>query len=714
MSMQIGQMISHMLGDMQPTEAKSLELKVGQIVKGMVLQLLGEQDALVNIGGVHMRAKLETPLRQGQVTHFQVQPESNGSQIVLKPVQGQQTPLTDDSIADMIRSFGMKDQPDVRQLAKVLQQSDIELTKANMQRFGKIMEQPPVDIPSDQWLESAVIAHKRNLPMTPESVRSLREAMFGQPLLGQLDGLEARAEETAKAMASLPDKASAEVKELVGKLQQAIRLVRESAGPAVSSGSPIQPDIAAGENAVSTRIDPETSGKPAAAAAQRQAQASAGNLYGNMQLQGGIDEQGNPVHSAQERAAAPDEQTRAEPPNRLNQTVTKPDSTVRSPMQAIEFAPPQTNGTDTNRAADIPRRPEGPQRTDQPVPKTESTIVPQRQTDAPPPPETRGLEPARAAESTRKIEAQQLRTDLPVSDQSAEAEAADSVPRKAAEPAERERIAARQTGIQEQDGSQGRPPAKVEENWINRLFKAVGMDHEHQVSRAIEKSDHRPQANESGIAQSALIPGEHPEPNLPTPGINRHEAADSLKSILLQLSTSDVVPEPLREQAQQTLQQITGQQLLLSPDRGAVLSHVTLFLPVRHEGGGEHAAAVHVQSRKGKRGEIDARNCRLLFDLNMQTLGLTLVDVQVFDRKVHLQVHNDMPFLGSILERYRGEIEEGLRQNGYQCMSLKCAPFPQPIQYDGDAAPAANSSAIRSAAASAYHIKPYKGVDVRV
>lgn len=713
MSMQIGQMISSMLGDMQPTEAKSLELKVGQIVKGMVLQLLGEQDALVNIGGVHMRAKLETPLRQGQVTHFQVQPESNGSQVVLKPVQGQPTPLTDDSIADMIKSFGMKDQPDVRQLAKALQQSDIELTKGNMQRFGKIMEQPPADVPSDQWLESAVIAHKRNLPMTHESVRSLREAMFGQPLLGQLDGLEARAEETAKAMASIPGKASAEVQELIGKLRQAIQLVRESAGPAVPSGNHIQPELAAGENAIPNTVDPETAGKPAAAETPRPVTVPLANPNGQMQIQGGTD-QANPAPSTEERVTEPNGSTRAEPQQRVNLTAARSDSTVRLQTQTDDFALPQTNGSEADRTSDNPRRLEGQQRTDQPLPKTDSTQIPQRLTDAPLPPETRGLEPTRSADSPRRIEAQQLRNDQPVSEQSVEAETEDSLPRKAAELPERQGIAPKQPSVQEHDGSPGRAQVKAEENWIERLFKAVGIDNEHQVSRAIEKSDHRLHANESGIGQTALPAADHPEPNLPAPAINRHEAADSLKSILLQLSASDVVPEPLREQAQQTLQQITGQQLLLSPDRGAVLSHVTLFLPVRHEGGGEHAAAVHVQARKGKRGEIDARNCRLLFDLNMQTLGLTLVDVQVFDRKVHLQVHNDMPVLGAILEQYRGEIEDGLRQNGYQFMALKCAPFPKPSPNDGDTTAAANSSANRSAAAAAYHVKPYKGVDVRV
>ena len=61
-----------------------LELKVGQIVKGVVLQLLSDQEALVNIGGTQVRAKLETPLKQGDVTMLQVQPESNGGQILLE------------------------------------------------------------------------------------------------------------------------------------------------------------------------------------------------------------------------------------------------------------------------------------------------------------------------------------------------------------------------------------------------------------------------------------------------------------------------------------------------------------------------------------------------------------------------------------------------------------------------------------------------------
>jgi hypothetical protein len=666
MSIQIGQMMSNMLSELQQTEAKTLELKVGQIVKGMVLQLLGEQDALVNIGGVQLRAKLETPLRQGQVTEFRVQPESNGSQVVLKPVDGVKIPLTDAALGDLLKSLGMNDQPETRQLAKQLQQAGIELTKGNLQRFGSMMEQRPVEVPANEWMESAVIAHKRNLPLTRETVNGLRQALFGQPLLGQLEGLEAKADETVRTMSPLPGKASVEVQELIGKLRQAIQLVKDTAGASVAPDTRPLQERAAGQAGASEPPRPELTGKPAADAATKQP-----TLVSNGQMEAASDTVDTyPGVPAEEGSAAAREPNRAEGRLRAEQ---------------------------------------------QPSAKLEHAAQPQRQSGDPIQSETNNRQADRTLDGSRRQDVS--RTELAASGIGREAESAASRsrPGKSPDTAGQANTAAKQAGMLENDtNSQGRPKTDTTENWISRLFKAVGMDNEHQITRAIDRADHRAQSPSTPVASSALQMAAAPEQGLPAvPDLVRHEAADSLKSILLQLSASDAVPEPLREHAQQTLQQITGQQLLLSPDRGAVLTHVTMFLPVSNGGGDEHRAAVHVQARKGKRGEIDARNCRLLFDLNMQTLGLTLVDVQVYDKKVHLQVHNDMPFLAAILEQYRGEIEEGLRDNGYQFMALKCTPFPEQKRVDAEGA-AGELSPARTAAASAYHIMPYKGVDVRI
>src|SRR5665647_808640 len=99
--MNVGQLLRSLLNEAQPAELKTLELKVGQIVKGLVLQLLSGQDALVNISGVQVKAHLETPLKQGEVAMLQVQPESGNGEITLKPLANSTVPIADESIADV-------------------------------------------------------------------------------------------------------------------------------------------------------------------------------------------------------------------------------------------------------------------------------------------------------------------------------------------------------------------------------------------------------------------------------------------------------------------------------------------------------------------------------------------------------------------------------------------------------------------------------------
>lgn len=619
MSMQISQMMRNLLGEMQPTaDAKSLELKVGQIVKGMVLQLLGEQDAIVNIGGVHMRAKLEIPLRQGLVTFLQVMPDSSGSQLVLKAVNGSATPLDEGSLSELVKGFPLKDQPALKELARQLQQADVPPTKTNLQSFHKIMTQAPAAVPADQWLEAAIVANDRSLPLTRETVAGLREAMFGPTLNERLDGLEARASEASRALAQSGAEADGELKPLLDKLQQAIGQVREAAGRMPAAGMVTQAPLAA-EQAI-----PEAVAWPKTAA--ETSDTAKANAPAREQVQ-----------------------------------------TQQQPGAANAGVAAASQGTGGTRAASIASEHPGVRQ----APGAEL-----------------GPEAAGSRESSVQKPAESAGSAASAPKSSAEQEA--------------------------QQASTGRALAKSDDNWISRVLKAVGMDHEHQLAKAIEKAEPRPGGPSTAPDPASLRPAapELEARAVPTE-ISRHAASDSLKSVLLQVISSGSVPEPLREQAQQTLQQITGQQLLLSPDRGAVLSHVTLFLPVRHEGG-EQTAAIHVQSRKGKRGEIDAQNCRLLFDLNMQTLGLTLVDVQVFDKKVHLQVHNDLPFLGELLEQYRGEIEEGLKQNGYQFMALKCSPFPQSVQAENDSSAIASLNPDRQSSVPGFRVKPYKGVDVKV
>ncbi|WP_063824344.1 hypothetical protein [Paenibacillus daejeonensis] len=189
---------------------------------------------------------------------------------------------------------------------------------------------------------------------------------------------------------------------------------------------------------------------------------------------------------------------------------------------------------------------------------------------------------------------------------------------------------------------------------------------------------------------------------------------ESLKGALLQLAAREDAPPALREAAQQLLQQITGQQLLLSAERGgAVMSHLSIFVPL-HGQDGSQTASVHIQTRRGRKGEIDASNCRLLFDLQMKRLGDTLVDVHVVDKIVSLTIWNDHPAIAPMLEASRGEVSEALGRSGYQLLTLRSTPLPDPAARDAAQTKKGTlAGSEQLPGGSSFAAKPYRGVDFR-
>ncbi|MCY9653492.1 transglutaminase domain-containing protein [Paenibacillus thiaminolyticus] len=181
--------------------------------------------------------------------------------------------------------------------------------------------------------------------------------------------------------------------------------------------------------------------------------------------------------------------------------------------------------------------------------------------------------------------------------------------------------------------------------------------------------------------------------------------AESLKSALLQLLQSEALPPAVREAAQQLVHQITGQQLLLTSDRQAPFTHVTLFVPLVTPDG-QQTAAVHIQSRQSRRGELESDNCRLWFDLNMKALGRTLVDVQVVERAVALHIHQADEGIGEWMGEFRGEVEEAMNRIGYQLSAFRILPMPDTKVDEPKNRPEIDMDD--------YALQPYKGVDIKV
>ncbi|WMT39202.1 hypothetical protein RE628_17175 [Paenibacillus sp. D2_2] len=180
--------------------------------------------------------------------------------------------------------------------------------------------------------------------------------------------------------------------------------------------------------------------------------------------------------------------------------------------------------------------------------------------------------------------------------------------------------------------------------------------------------------------------------------------SDTLKGLLMQVLSQDDAPAPLLDTARQLASQLTGQQLLLTTDRTAPFAQVTLFLPFIGPNG-EQTASVHIESRRGRKGVLDADNCRLWFDLQMKALGQIMVDVQVADKKVLLKIYSENELAGTFLESRQDEVRAALDSAGYRLMALNAAPLIRTSEEDGS-----NDLSL----SQTYAPSSYRGVDYRV
>ncbi|MED5019861.1 hypothetical protein P9847_21520, partial [Paenibacillus chibensis] len=190
--MNIGSLIRGLLGETKPGDAKQLDMKTGQVVRGVVLSVSEDgQEAVVQIQGVKVRAVLETPMQAGQATLLQVQPPMDNGMMVLKPLaDSPYIALPAQSMAEVLNSLGLPDTHETRTMVQAMQASGVPLTKENAELFTRIMQLKPASVPAEQWIQSAAIALQRGLPVTGESVRGLQQAVFGAPvheLLAVLD-----------------------------------------------------------------------------------------------------------------------------------------------------------------------------------------------------------------------------------------------------------------------------------------------------------------------------------------------------------------------------------------------------------------------------------------------------------------------------------------------------------------------------------------------
>lgn len=664
--MNIQSLFRSMMGEPNIHESKMLELKTGQVVRGVVQQDLGNQEALISINGMQVRAKLEAPLQQGEATMLQVQGETSTGQVLLKPVVLSGQP-SDAGLADLLKAFGLKDTPANREMLIAMQGAGIPLTKENAQKFAELLAAKPAELDAKPWLQAMAIAHMRGLPASGAVIQALTEVLIGGSLSERLNALEQQIHQTLQSQGnSLPESVRAGLQKILQLLQQLDGLGPQATGkggaaPQAMPGSAGQASALPGgaghaaadpgAAAVSGRVplpavsasDAGASAPLAQAGARGDAQPAAPGGPGS----GGFAAElpGTPRGAAAGSAAAAGAGSPAAVA--AAQAPAAGASAAQAPLAAS--AAPQAGAAGPAQAA--------------------SAAV------TPPP---AGGEPA--AQSAAQAAAAASPAGAPASGPAA----AGAAP----------------------------PPADPPGGWIGSVLKLLGAQHEQLLARGTSSA--APDLANPSLQSDGTVFGLIRGPSEALPHANAIQQlqslpGDSLKSLLLMLAKSDDLPASIRETMTQTAQQITGQQLLLSSDRHAPLTHLTLFIPFTNEEG-RQTASVYIQSRKDGKGTLDKDNCRLVFDLRMQTMGDTLVEVQVVNSIVSLKVHNDHPAVPELLESFREEFAQGMQQIGFQFLSLKCGPFP--AKSESTANGLGKGSADMNL--SFYQPKPYKGVDYRV
>ncbi|TYP77673.1 flagellar hook-length control protein FliK [Paenibacillus methanolicus] len=689
--MNIGHVMRGLMGDVQQGEGKALELKAGQVVRGVVLQVMDDNEALLQINGSQVRAKLETGLAPGQSALLQVQQPSENGQIVMKTVDSQAAAPSDETVKEWVKSLGLPETKWAGELVRDLRRSGVTLNKQVIGQFMQAAEMKPAKADMQSWMQTAAVAVKRGLPMTEATMKSLHQALSGPPVHELLQKLESglaqflgSSKTPEGTSATSAQTAAAKVVQLLAEGADLMQLsedgdlaaMQSKTGVSTSTGVPANTLAAAKTETTVGEVEDTSEGatnSPARSEGQpdtpevanAQTRNQLGGALGQLMKWFGVDHERLLAQAAREQITTADAGAQDTVTADVTAQGAKGAEQQRASQQGSQAHPSPSAASGQPGAAVAAQ--------------TQQTVSTQ------PSASSAQISSTQQVGQTQSVSIAQPQQGTPV---------VPTVQHQLASPASHAAQPQHSSPIPNEGGATKHEGAIADQT----LKAAVGGVADRIGSPVLsEKITHV----QGQILQGTdlIAAGPKADPAAPT---------ESLKHALMLLAGSDDVPPVLKETAQQLIQQITGQQLLLSPERnGSPFTHVTMFIPLK-TADGDQTASIHIQTRRGRKGELDAENCRLMFDLRMKSLGDTIVDVQVVDKIVSLRLWNDHPAIESLLDGSRAEITEALKQAGYQLSSLRSTPMPDRLAFS-DTPPAAVPTPVQAAYAS----KPYKGVDYR-
>ena len=654
------QLVQSMVQRSFVSDPKPVELKPGQVFQGTVIRHYPENMALVQIGGIQVQAKLEARLETGQKAWLQVQP--NAGVVTLKVLD---TPAPNSGKEGMlnalIRSLGLSETKEIRTIVQALVNAGLPVTKEVVQAFQAVAQRLGAE---ERTVQAFLLAMKRELPLTPDTIAGLK-AFLSEKTLGQavqtflqqaslfLEGNEptrsAKQASASLATGQTADVASPDVRQWVQQIREKL------------SGIPVQ-QLTAEEG-----MPAELPGKQQLLTGKAQ---DGRNLSeaGKLPAQGSADAQTDLRAEGRVQTALPANGRGTLPEQmaaiRNFSGVETAPAGVNNPA-ILKAGPDQTGGPAASAVPNVPL-PNGKtpfEQGGQPV-EGKAALPPFASGQADRQRETGQFLPMAAAVNERDRTALQGQPQAKPAPTGAGAAAKPSDPQVA--------FPAAEPSVQDQAA-----PGSVR-NPILDWFRQMGVLHERELMTRNVSAD-------SGEA-----------------GTLKH--MENVKALLIQLtqSTSSFVPHALREAADQLLQQVTGQQLMLLSPSSQILSQVVMQIPLR-TADGQETAYVQIESQKKGTGQLDAENCRLFFHLELQQLGTTMIDVNIVNKIVNLHMYNDTPGIEKMVQTARDGLAEQLQGAGYQLSAMRVQAIPEQ-KHKADA----------SGGSAPAFMAPYRGVDLRI
>ncbi|MCF6094341.1 hypothetical protein L1765_10235 [Microaerobacter geothermalis] len=134
----------------------------------------------------------------------------------------------------------------------------------------------------------------------------------------------------------------------------------------------------------------------------------------------------------------------------------------------------------------------------------------------------------------------------------------------------------------------------------------------------------------------------------------------------------------LKDAAVKLIQNLNGQQILSRNDQNHPFVNYLFQIPFSTASGEYRTLYLQMEFKKSSVGKhIDSDNCRILFFLQLDQLGDTLLDVNILNRLISIQLHTNHPMVTKVAKFFQGILSINLEKYNYRLSSMKVSSFPE-------------------------------------